>query len=109
MGGWGARECSMDKLMSGTAILKMLSHHYGPIEQVLEESSAPAQRFVLPDGTTFGIIASTTTPFCATCDRSRLTADGMWFLCLYATEGTDLGQLRSEEHTSELQSQSNLV
>ena len=49
--------------------------------------------FRSPDGTTFGIIASTTTPFCATCDRSRLTADGMWFLCLYATEGTDLGQL----------------
>jgi len=81
------------KVLSRAAILKMLSQHYGPIEQVLEESSAPAQRFALPDGTTFGIIASTTTPFCATCDRSRLTADGMWFLCLYATEGTDLGQL----------------
>src|SRR5437660_1768914 len=89
----GATDWSMDKVLSRAAILKMLSQHYGPIEQVLEESSAPAQRFALPDGTTFGIIASTTTPFCATCDRSRLTADGMWFLCLYATEGTDLGQL----------------
>src|SRR2546425_3167002 len=89
----GATAWSMDQVVSRAAILKMLSQHYGPIEQVLEESSAPAQRFVLPDGTTFGIIASTTTPFCATCDRSRLTADGMWFLCLYATEGTDLGQL----------------
>jgi len=88
----GATDWSMDKVLSRAAILKMLSQHYGPIEQVLEESSAPAQRFVLPDGTTFGIIASTTTPFCATCDRSRLTADGMWFLCLYATEGTDLRQ-----------------
>src|SRR5204863_26618 len=48
------------------------------------------------DGTTFGIIASTTDPFCATCDRSRLTADGMWYLCLYATQGLDLrGPLRA--------------
>ena len=88
----GATDWSMDKVLSRAAMLKMLSQHYGPIEQVLEESSAPAQRFALPDGTTFGIIASTTTPFCATCDRSRLTADGMWFLCLYATEGIDLRQ-----------------
>ncbi len=38
----------------------------------------------------FGIIASTTAPFCQDCDRSRLTADGMWYLCLYAAQGTDL-------------------
>ena len=89
----GATDWSMDKVLSRAAILRLLSQHYGPIEPVLEKSSAPAQRFALPDGTTFGIIASTTTPFCATCDRSRLTADGMWFLCLYATEGIDLRQL----------------
>jgi GTP 3',8-cyclase len=53
-------------------------------------SSAPADRYRLGNGVTFGIIASTTDPFCRTCDRSRLTADGMWFLCLYATEGLDL-------------------
>jgi cyclic pyranopterin phosphate synthase len=41
----------------------------------------------------FGIIASTTAPFCADCDRSRLTADGMWYLCLYASEGIDLRRL----------------
>jgi cyclic pyranopterin phosphate synthase len=29
-------------------------------------------------------------PFCRTCDRSRLTADGTWFLCLYAARGIDL-------------------
>jgi cyclic pyranopterin phosphate synthase len=52
--------------------------------------SAPADRFALPDGTTFGIIASTTRPFCQDCDRSRLTADGIWLMCLYARAGTDL-------------------
>ncbi len=38
----------------------------------------------------FGIISSTTEPFCASCDRARLTADGVWLMCLYARAGTDL-------------------
>lgn len=88
----GATAWSMNKVLSRADILNELTRRYGPIEPVREESSAPAQRFALPDGTTFGIIASTTTPFCSTCDRSRLTADGMWFLCLYATKGVDLRQ-----------------
>lgn len=86
----GATHWAMDLVFSQAAILERLSQHYGPIEPIREDSWAPAQRFRLPDGTTFGIIASTTVPFCRTCDRSRLTADGMWFLCLYAREGIDL-------------------
>jgi cyclic pyranopterin phosphate synthase len=86
----GANDWSADKVLSRKEILVMLSQYYGPIEAVHETSSAPAQRFRLPDGTTFGIIPSTTMPFCSTCDRSRLTADGMWYLCLYAKTGLDL-------------------
>lgn len=86
----GATDWALEKVLSRAAILQRLQQHYGPIEPIREESSAPAQRFILPDGTIFGIIPSTTVPFCATCDRSRLTADGMWFLCLYAKEGIDL-------------------
>ena len=88
----GATDWSMEKVLSRTAILHALGQKYGSIEAVVEESSAPAQRFLLPDGTTFGIIPSTTMPFCAACDRSRLTADGMWYLCLYAKQGFDLRQ-----------------
>jgi cyclic pyranopterin phosphate synthase len=62
----------------------------GPIEPIEPESWAPAKRFRLPSGTVVGIIASTTEPFCRTCDRSRLTADGLWYLCLYAAKGHDL-------------------
>src|SRR6185295_17676206 len=70
---------------------------------VIETSTAPADRYRLTDGTTFGIIASTTAPFCADCDRSRLTADGQWYLCLYAAAGTDLrGPLRRGASTDEL-------
>lgn len=86
----GANEWAMDKVLSRAAILDQLGQHYGPVEPLPERGAAPAQRFLLPDGTSFGIIPSTTTPFCAQCDRSRVTADGMWYLCLYATSGTDL-------------------
>jgi cyclic pyranopterin phosphate synthase len=88
----GATDWSMGQVLSRAAILEALSRRYGQIAPVDEVSSAPAQRFLLPDGTSFGIIPSTTTPFCATCDRSRVTADGMWYLCLYAKDGTDLRQ-----------------
>jgi cyclic pyranopterin phosphate synthase len=86
----GATHWSMDQVVSEREIVERLTHRYGKIEALPEEGPAPAERFVLPDGTTFGVIASTTAPFCMACDRSRLTADGTWFLCLYAAEGVDL-------------------
>jgi cyclic pyranopterin phosphate synthase len=86
----GATRWSPDRVVSRAEILRRLATHYGRVTPIAEESSAPADRFALPDGATFGIISSTTHPFCASCDRSRLTADGMWYLCLYATRGIDL-------------------
>ena len=101
----GANDWSADKVLSCAAMLQKLSAHYGLIEPIIEDSWAPAKRFRLPDGTTFGIIASTTLPFCSTCDRSRLTADGMWYLCLYAKIGIDLRQpLRAGATEEELRS-----
>jgi cyclic pyranopterin phosphate synthase len=91
----GATRWSPARVVSRQEILDRLSRHYGRIEPIVEESSAPADRFALSDATVFGIISSTTEPFCRSCDRSRLTADGMWYLCLYATHGLDLrGPLR---------------
>jgi cyclic pyranopterin phosphate synthase len=99
----GATEWSLDKVFTRREMLKVLGDRYGAISPVVEISSAPAQRFTLPDGTVFGIIASTTTPFCRTCDRSRLTADGLWYLCLYAQSGIDLRRmLRGDASASEL-------
>ena len=86
----GATAWSMEKVVSRGEMLATLASQYGAVEEIREESSAPAQRFRLPDGTVFGIIASTTTPFCRSCDRSRITADGVWYRCLYATAGIDL-------------------
>jgi cyclic pyranopterin phosphate synthase len=94
----------MDRVTSRDDMLKALTAHYGPIEAVQEVSSAPADRYRLPDGTIFGIIASTTAPFCEGCDRSRLTADGMWYLCLYAPRGIDLrGPLRNGASVDEIE------
>jgi cyclic pyranopterin phosphate synthase len=89
----GATKWSMAKVVSRDEMLQRLEKRYGKIKPAGEPSSAPASRFSLPDGTVFGIIASTTSPFCRTCDRSRITADGVWYRCLYATGGTDLRKL----------------
>ena len=92
----GATRWSVDDVVSRQEILSVVEAHYGPVTAVEEQTSAPADRFCLPDGTTFGVISSTTAPFCSLCDRSRLTADGLWYMCLYAASGTDLrGPLRS--------------
>jgi cyclic pyranopterin phosphate synthase len=99
----GATRWSPARVVSRREILDALSRRYGAIQPIVERSSAPADRFALPDGATFGIISSTTAPFCRTCDRSRLTADGMWYLCLYASSGLDLrAPLRSGATRDEL-------
>ena len=99
----GATRWSIDKVVSRAEMLKILERRYGRIEPVVEESTAPADRYTLADGTVFGIIASTTEPFCASCDRSRLTADGVFYLCLYAQKGVDLrGPLRRGASRDEL-------
>src|SRR5262245_52119465 len=86
----GATHWSRERVVSREGIVRAVADAYGAVEPIPERSSAPAERFRLADGTTFGVIASTTAPFCRACDRSRLTADGVWYLCLYASQGIDL-------------------
>ena len=86
----GATMWSPERVMSRQDMLGVIQQRYGTATPLVENSSAPADRYQLADGTVFGIISSTTDPFCRSCDRSRLTADGMWYRCLYATIGTDL-------------------
>ena len=89
----GATHWSLGEVVSQQEMLAKLEAHYGPIEREAGRGSAPAERFRLRDGTRFGIVASVTEPFCGACDRSRLTADGLWYTCLYAQQGTDLKPL----------------
>jgi len=103
----GATRWSTKNVMPRTEMLHVIEKELGPVAPIMETSSAPADRFQLKSGQTFGIISSTTEPFCHSCDRSRLTADGLWYLCLYANIGTDLRTaLRNGASTDHL---SNLI
>lgn len=86
----GATRWTLDHVVTRQQMLARLADAYGGIEPIVEQTSAPADRYRLPDGTVFGLIGSTTEPFCHTCDRARLTADGLLFSCLYATHGLEL-------------------
>ena len=86
----GATHWSADQVQSAKQILARIEARLGPCQTASKDPSAPAKRYRLPDGTVFGIIASTTQPFCGSCDRARLTADGKLFTCLYGATGLDL-------------------
>ena len=86
----GATQWEMGRVVSQREILAAVAARHGPVTPIREHDWAPAERFRLEDGTVFGVIASTTAPFCRTCDRARLTADGTLLLCLYGERGLDL-------------------
>ncbi len=91
----GATGWTEAQVVTRHELLEALASHSGPVAALPSDRWAPADRFRLATGQVVGVISSTTAPFCATCDRSRLTADGLWLLCLYATTGLDLrGLLR---------------
>jgi GTP 3',8-cyclase len=93
----GATCWSPAQVVPRREVLAGLRRRFGAIWPEPRHDAAPADRFVLADGTRFGVIASVTEPFCGQCDRSRLTADGLWYVCLYAREGIDLrGALHRE-------------
>jgi len=89
----GALRWSGEQVFSAREMLSVISARYGEPVPLGDQGSDPAGRYRLLDGTSFGIIASTTQPFCGACDRARLTADGMLLLCLYAEQGIDLKRL----------------
>jgi GTP 3',8-cyclase len=86
----GATGWHPNLVVSRDEMVRMLSARYGEIKAFERRDSALASRYALRDGRTFGIVSSTTRPFCASCDRSRVTADRIWYRCLYAQRGTDL-------------------
>jgi cyclic pyranopterin phosphate synthase len=93
----GATGWSRDQVVSQHEILETVARALGPVRPLDDRGWAPAERFALADGTPFGVIASTTAPFCRTCDRGRLTADGTFLLCLYGERGLDLRELLRSE------------
>jgi cyclic pyranopterin phosphate synthase len=78
------------RMITADEILSRLSEHVR-LTPLDGRGSAPAERFLVDDGPhTVGIIGSVTRPFCADCNRVRLTADGQVRTCLFAREESDL-------------------
>ncbi len=74
-----------------------------PIEPVgAQRASETAKRYRYVDGAgEIGLISSISQPFCGGCTRARLTADGMFYTCLFATEGKDMMPLLRQKQSSE--------
>jgi cyclic pyranopterin phosphate synthase len=76
-----------------------------PIRQVESGNSAEtAKRYEYLDGQgEIGFISSITKPFCGGCTRARITADGIFYTCLFSNKGTNLMPLiRHGENSDEL-------
>jgi cyclic pyranopterin phosphate synthase len=77
-------------VVPGAEVVAAIASVY-PLVPVEVRGSAPAERFRYVDGRgEIGVIASVTQSFCGSCDRVRLTAEGMFRNCLFAVKETDL-------------------
>lgn len=84
---------SREGMLSREEILATLSSAF-TLEPVGDRDSRPAERFAIDGGPAHvGVIASVTAPFCSSCDRLRLTADGQLRNCLFAREESDLREI----------------
>lgn len=88
-------EWSADRVVPYAEILERAAERFG--FEPVERGSSPAERFrysgddaIDGPGGEFGVIASVTEPFCESCDRMRLTADGQIRNCLFALDHVDL-------------------
>lgn len=82
-----------DKVVSQDEIVATIAAEF-PLEQVPARGAAPADRWRYLDGKGLvGVIPTVTKPFCGDCDRVRLTADGQFRTCLFATTEFDLRAL----------------
>ena len=78
------------QVFSQEEIVAAISKVY-PLELMPARGAAPADRWRYLDGKgTVGVIPTVTKPFCGDCDRVRLTADGQFRTCLFATNEFDL-------------------
>jgi cyclic pyranopterin phosphate synthase len=83
-------EWGPDKVVPAASVVAAIDAVY-PLVAVPVRGSQPAERFVYRDGRgEVGVIGSVTQSFCGSCDRVRLTAEGMFRNCLFAVRETDL-------------------
>ncbi len=93
----GADSWEREKVFFAAEILELIGNEVGPLVPAPADPSAPALDYAYRDGSgTVGVIASVSRPFCRSCNRIRLTADGKLRNCLFALDETDVKEpLRS--------------
>lgn len=80
-----------DKGVSEAEILDTIGGRFGKVEKLIDPAHSTSSNYQVPGHAgSFGIISTITNPFCADCNRIRLTADGQMKNCLFATKETDL-------------------
>ena len=90
--GWQPSE-----VISAAEILALIHPHFPLTHVPAIHASETAQRYAFDDGSgEIGIIASVSQPFCTSCTRARLSADGRLYLCLFSNHGFDLRSLLRE-------------
>ncbi len=99
----GADRWEREKVYFGHEILEQIEKSIGPLVPVDDsDPSAPAQEFRYADGGgRVGLIASVSRPFCRSCNRVRLTADGKLRNCLFALEEADIKRLLRTDASDE--------
>jgi cyclic pyranopterin phosphate synthase len=93
-----------DQVLSGAEIRAIVERRW-PLEEVSAGPSSTARRFRFADGTgELGFVSPVTEPFCSSCDRIRLTADGRLRTCLFSRVEWDLqAPLRDGASDAELE------
>jgi cyclic pyranopterin phosphate synthase len=87
----GAEAWEREKVYFAHEILEQLAREFGPLAPAADgDPRAPAQEWLYADGGRVGIIASVSRPFCLSCNRIRLTADGKLRNCLFALTEVDV-------------------
>ncbi len=84
----------MDDVVAARDIVRAVTSAFPAEPAEPNYAGEVAERWRYVDGKgEFGVIASVTQPFCRTCTRARLSAEGKLYTCLFATQGTDLRAL----------------
>lgn len=90
------------KVLFADEIIDTLSSGIRPLVPLDGDGHSPATEYEFDDGVgRIGIIASVSRPFCASCNRFRLTSDGKARACLFSLEETDLRPLLREGGTDD--------